>query len=77
MLFGMDVFFSLKWLIKLPTVPPQICHSILHKGYTVVKDPAGAIGPYAYKGNQWVGYDDVAMIRYKVRENLLQNESNK
>ena len=24
-----------------------------------------AIGPYAFKGNQWVGYDDVAMVRRK------------
>merc|ERR1712223_417649 len=23
------------------------------------------MGPYAYKGRQWVGYDDVAMIKYK------------
>lgn len=24
-----------------------------------------AIGPYAFKGDQWVGFDDVAMIRRK------------
>ncbi len=24
-----------------------------------------ALGPYAFKGNQWVGYDDVAMVRRK------------
>ena len=23
------------------------------------------MGPYAYKGNQWVSFDDVAMIKYK------------
>lgn len=32
----------------------------------MVKDRKGRIGPYAYKGNQWVGFDDVEMIKYKV-----------
>jgi chitinase len=39
---------------------------VKNQGWTVVKDPENRMGPYAYKGNQWVGYDDVAMIRYKV-----------
>ncbi len=29
------------------------------------QDPEGAIGPYAYKGNQWTSFDDVSMIRKK------------
>lgn len=45
----------------------QICDRILNQGYTVVRDPQGSIGPYAYKGGQWFGYDDISMIRYKVR----------
>jgi chitinase len=36
-------------------------------GWTVVKDPEGRMGPYAYKDRQWVGYDDVDTIRRKER----------
>lgn len=35
------------------------------KAWTVVQDEHGAIGPYAYKGDQWVSYDDINMIRRK------------
>ena len=45
----------------------EICDGIKKDGWTVVQDPEGRIGPYAYKGNQWVSYDDAAMIKYKVR----------
>jgi chitinase len=34
-------------------------------GWTVVQDSEGAMGPYAYKGNQWTSFDDVAIIRQK------------
>ena len=30
-----------------------------------MQDAEGAIGPYAYKGNQWVSFDDADMIRKK------------
>ena len=43
----------------------EICDMVKNKGYEVVKDPEGRMGPYAFKGRQWVGYDDVAMIKYK------------
>ena len=45
----------------------EICDMVRTKGFAVVQDEAEPrrIGPYAVKGNQWVGYDDVAMIRYK------------
>ncbi|XP_037913621.1 probable chitinase 10 [Hermetia illucens] len=43
----------------------EICENINRGGWTVVRDPEGRIGPYAYKGNQWVSYDDVSEIRRK------------
>jgi len=43
----------------------EICHKI-NSGWKVVKDPKGRIGPYAFNGNQWVGFDDVEMIKKKV-----------
>ena len=43
----------------------EICDMVKNKGYEVVKDPEGRLGPYAHKDKQWVGYDDVAMIKYK------------
>ncbi|XP_046655141.1 probable chitinase 10 [Daphnia pulicaria] len=43
----------------------EICHRMKQGGWTVVQDPEGAMGPYAYKGNQWTSFDDVAVIRRK------------
>lgn len=36
-------------------------------------DKYRTMGPYATKGNQWVSFDDISVIRYKVRliETLL------
>lgn len=31
----------------------------------------GSAGPYAYKGDQWVSFDDVVMIRHKVTDKSL------
>ncbi|XP_063232762.1 probable chitinase 10 [Bacillus rossius redtenbacheri] len=45
----------------------EICHSVKNQGWTTVRDPEGRIGPYAYKGTQWVSYDDVSDIRRKAR----------
>ena len=38
---------------------------VKNEGYEVVTDPDGNLGPYAFKGRQWVGYDDKEMIRRK------------
>ena len=34
-------------------------------GWTVVQDEEGALGPYTYRGDQWVSFDDVDIIRKK------------
>lgn len=36
-------------------------------GWTVVTDPTGKMGPYAYSGDQWVGWDDIDMTIKKVQ----------
>lgn len=38
---------------------------MINKGWTVVRDKNGRIGPHAYSRDQWVSFDDIAMIRYK------------
>ncbi|KAL5281574.1 Cht3 family protein [Megaselia abdita] len=43
----------------------EICQNIRNKQWTVVRDPRGRIGPYAYKRDQWVSFDDIGMIRHK------------
>ncbi len=43
----------------------EICQKVKNGGWTVVHHDREAMGPYAFKGNQWVGYDDVAMVRRK------------
>lgn len=41
----------------------EICDKIKKQGWTVVKN--AQYGPYAYKGNQWVSYDDVETMSIK------------
>ena len=43
----------------------EICEKVKEENWTVVEDEEGRMGPYAYKGTQWVGYDDVKTIRRK------------
>lgn len=43
----------------------EICKAIQSGEWTVVQDPELAMGPYAYKGNQWVSFDDVSMVQRK------------
>ena len=50
----------------------EICHKIKNEGYQVVEDPEHRMGPYAFKGRQWVGFDDQDMIRRKVKPHARQ-----
>lgn len=43
----------------------QICSNIQKKGWKIVRDKQGRIGPYAYLRDQWVSFDDIGMIRHK------------
>ncbi|XP_076647838.1 putative chitinase 10 [Halictus rubicundus] len=45
----------------------EICDRVRNHGWTVVQDPEHRIGPYAYKGNQWVGFDDAETIARKAQ----------
>ncbi|XP_069365183.1 probable chitinase 10 isoform X2 [Maniola hyperantus] len=43
----------------------EICERIKDRKWTVIKDPNQRIGPFAYKGNQWVSFDDIDIIKKK------------
>lgn len=43
----------------------QICERIRARGWDVIRDPAGRMGPYATFNDQWVSFDDDYMIRHK------------
>lgn len=45
----------------------EICDRIHNRGWTVVQDPQRRMGPYAYKGSQWVSFDDADMLRQKAQ----------
>ncbi|XP_025073835.1 uncharacterized protein LOC105426278 [Pogonomyrmex barbatus] len=46
----------------------EICEGIAESDdWEVVKPNPKAMGPYAFKGNQWVGYDDENIVRLKAR----------
>ncbi|XP_058444493.1 mucin-2-like [Malaya genurostris] len=46
----------------------EICTAVKEDPeWTVVQPNANAMGPYAFKGNQWVGYDDEAIARKKAK----------
>ncbi|XP_014244000.1 uncharacterized protein LOC106663599 isoform X2 [Cimex lectularius] len=44
----------------------EICANVKN-GWTVKQPKESAMGPYAYKGNQWVGYDDEAIVKKKAQ----------
>jgi len=39
--------------------------------WTIEQPKPKAMGPYAYKDNQWVGYDDEEFVKLKVWLNVL------
>ncbi|XP_067620317.1 probable chitinase 10 [Eurosta solidaginis] len=43
----------------------EICSFIQKRGWTVVRDARGRMGPYAFYRDQWVSFDDTTMIRHK------------
>ena len=43
----------------------EICENIRKRDWQVVRDRKGRMGPYAYKRDQWVSFDDANMIRHK------------
>merc|ERR1711892_1313058 len=43
----------------------EICKKVQSVGWKIVRDPESRHGPYAYSEDQWVGYDDISMIRQK------------
>ena len=45
---------------------------VRNQRWTVKHDRYGATGPYAYSGDQWVGYEDVESVKEKVH-NLAIN----
>ncbi|KAJ8676113.1 hypothetical protein QAD02_011899 [Eretmocerus hayati] len=45
----------------------EICEGIMSDGWTIEKPNPKAMGPYAYKKNQWVGYDDEDIVREKAK----------
>ncbi|XP_050418675.1 chitinase-3-like protein 2 [Patella vulgata] len=58
------------YLIEGRLVYPEICEMI-KQGATVKYDDEQEV-PYAYKGNQWVGYDDTRSIQAKVKWMLAE-----
>lgn len=46
----------------------EICQNLKEDPeWTVVQPNSNAMGPYAYRRNQWVGYDDEAIVRKKAQ----------
>ena len=48
----------------------QVCENLARRGWTKVWIEDQKC-PYAYGGDQWVGYDDPRSLRIKVQNDLL------
>ena len=44
----------------------EICDKVKNQGWRVVRDPEKRMGPYAYKNNEWVSFDDIDTIAQKI-----------
>ena len=51
----------------------EICLLVKNNGWSVIQDRTRKMGPYAVKGNQWVGYDDPAIVSLKAKY-IIDNE---
>lgn len=45
----------------------EICDKVNNQGWKVVRDDENRMGPYAYRGNQWVSFDDIDTIEQKIQ----------
>ncbi|XP_023229882.1 acidic mammalian chitinase-like [Centruroides sculpturatus] len=44
----------------------ETCKLLMQDGWTIKYDPEAKV-PYAYRGDQWIGYDDVKSVSEKVK----------
>jgi len=45
----------------------EICEALKQGGWTTVQDPQKRMGPYIYRGNQWISYDDTTSLTWKTQ----------
>lgn len=45
----------------------EICEYVKNDDWNTVQPSPKAMGPYAFKGNQWVSYDDIGIIKKKAQ----------
>ena len=53
----------------------EICLNIKDKGWTKVKGDECIVGPHAYMGDQWVGFDDLETVKIKVIPLFFNNQN--
>ena len=44
----------------------EICLNVLENNWKKVEGSERTVGPYAYKGDQWVGFDDLEIVKVKM-----------
>ena len=66
--YEVSLFLLFDWtlIILIIFFVLKICQSLIDDpDWTVVQPNNKAVGPYAFKDNQWVGYDDIAIVKRK------------